>query len=132
MPQMRQFEFLPRAFLMPCAALLLLSGAGLVAAEQGIEKVAPFERISLLLMVLVSEKACKSVVIDHEAFDRFLADNGITALQLSREGPYGTEIVYFRRRLRRQFWRHDAESCALALAMFGPEGIAVRGLLKRP
>jgi hypothetical protein len=129
---MRQFGFLPRAFPMPCAALLLLSAAGLLAAQQGIERVAPFERISWLLMVLISEKACKSVVIDHDAFDRFLADNGITALQLSREGPYGTEIVYFRRRLRRQFQRHNAESCALALAMFGPEGTAVHGVLKRP
>src|SRR5260370_41166037 len=117
---------------MPCAALLLLSGAGLVAAQQDTEKVAPFKRISLLLMVLLSEKACKNIVIDHDAFDRFLADNGITALQLSREGPYGTDVVNFRHKLRRQFQRHNAESCDLALTMFGPEGTAVRGVLKRP
>jgi hypothetical protein len=95
------------------------------------EKVAPFERVALSLTVFAAEKACKGVMVDHEALNRFLVENGITALQLSSKGPYKAEVTNYRRKLRREFQRQNLRACDLALAMFGPEGTAIRGVLSR-
>jgi hypothetical protein len=121
---------LPRVTLMVCA--LLVSGSGSPSALQEKEEVAPFKLISLLLTAFISEQACQGVTVDQDALSRFLANNGITAAQLSSKGPYGAEVVSFRARLRRQFRRHNAEFCDRSLAMFGPEGTDIRGLLSRP
>jgi hypothetical protein len=37
----------------------------------------------------------------------------------------------YRRKLRREFQRQNSRSCDLAIAMFGPEGTAIRGALKK-
>jgi hypothetical protein len=119
----------PRVALMVCALLVL--GAGSPSASPEKEEVAPFKLISLLLTAFFSEKTCQGITVDRDALSRFLAANGITALQLSSKGPYGAEVVSFRARLRRQFRRHNAELCDRSIAMFGPEGTDIRGLLSR-
>jgi hypothetical protein len=123
-------EILRRTVLVSCAALSLVSRAGFAGAQDA-EPVAPFGLVSLLLTALVSEKMCKGLEIDHDAFDRFLADKGIAAFQLSREGPHAADVLRFRHRLRREFRRRNAEACASSLARFGPEGADIPGLLRR-
>jgi hypothetical protein len=123
-------DMLRRAALISCAALSLLPGSRPVGA-QDVEPVAPFGLVSLLLTVLVSEKMCKGIEIDHDAFDRFLADKRITAFQLSREGPYASEVLRFRHRLRREFRRRNEDACDSSLARFGPDGTEIPGVLRR-
>lgn len=93
---------------------------------------APFERVAFSLMIFAAEKACKGMVVDHDALNAFLTQNGISALQLSAKGPYKAQVTNYRRKLRREFQRQDARSCELAFAMFGPEGTAIRGVLSKP
>jgi hypothetical protein len=125
---LRMRQNLPRVALTVC--VLLASGGGIPSAQEK-EEVAPFKLISLLLTALISEKACQGVAVDQNVLSRFLANNGITVEQLSSKGPYGAEVVSFRARLRGQFRRHNAEFCNRSLAMFGPEGTDIRGLLSR-
>jgi hypothetical protein len=122
-----------RASWAACASLLW--GLGAVSAQENAqekEKVAPFERVVLSLTVFAAEKACKGFVVDRDVLNGFLVENGITALQLSSKGPYKAELVTYRRKLRREFQRRNAQSCDLALAMFGPDGTAIRGVLSGP
>jgi hypothetical protein len=116
------------------AALLfyLIVGIALSSARgQDVEKVPPFEVVALALTVLAAEKSCKDVGLDPDVLGRFLADNGITAAQLSSKGPKGERVVKFRHQLHRQFQRHNADVCEKLLAIFGPESAVLAGALKR-
>ena len=116
------------------AALLfyLIVGIALSSARgQDVEKVLPFEVVALALTVLAAEKSCKDVGLDPDVHGRFLADNGITAAQLSSKGPKGERVVKFRHQLHRQFQRHNADVCEKLLAIFGPESAVLAGALKR-
>ena len=113
---------------------LLLCALTTASAEENApekEKVAPFERVALALTVFAAEKACKGFVLDQDALNGFLTQNGITPLQLSAKGPLKGEVMTYRRKLRREFQRQNSRSCDLAIAMFGPEGTAIRGALKK-
>jgi len=101
------------------------------ARAQDMEKVPPFEVVALALTVLAAEKSCKDVALDPDVLKRFLADNGITATQLSSKGPNGERVVKFRHQLHRQFQRHNADVCEKLLAIFGPESAVLAGALKR-
>jgi hypothetical protein len=113
-------------------ALLMAAQFALPASGQDKMRVAPFPVTEGLLNVLMAGKSCLNIVVDQAAFNRYLADHGIDAAQLSRTGPHGVKVVEVRHKLRRAFMRHNTEMCQLSFAMFGPDGTAIPGMLRRP
>ena len=114
-----------------CAVLLAAQLATKASGQEAVQ-VPQFKLVAALLQMLVAERNCKSVALDHGAFNRFLADHGIDALMLSRAGPYSAEIADMRHKLRRTFARHNREVCDASFAMFGPNGTEIPDMLKRP
>ncbi|SDR63824.1 hypothetical protein SAMN05519103_09076 [Rhizobiales bacterium GAS113] len=104
----------------------------LPASGQEAVAVAPFTIIEDLLNVLLAGKSCLNIVVDQGAFNRYLTDHGIDAAQLSKTGPDGAKVVEERHKFRRASARHNDEMCNLSFLMFGPEGSAIPGMLRRP
>jgi hypothetical protein len=123
---MGQLKVLPRTVVLAWDVLFAACGA----AAQDAVKVPPLEPVSSALTALISGQLCKGIAIDRNVFDRFLAEHGITAIELSSKGPYGAQVVSLRARLRRQVRRNNEEFCAQALAAFGPDGTVIRGVLR--
>src|SRR5579872_5383854 len=74
---------LPKAARIACALLCGLGGLSAQESPPEKEKVASFDRVALALMVFAAEKACKGFVLDQDALNHFLTENGITGVQLS-------------------------------------------------
>jgi hypothetical protein len=111
-----------------CAAVAVIQLTSPVSGQEAVP-VAPLKLVTALLNVLLAEKACKNITVDHDAFTRYLADHGIDATQLSRAGPNEVQVVETRHKLRRAFARHNKEACNSASVMFGPNGSTIPGLM---
>jgi hypothetical protein len=82
---MGQLEVLPRAVGLAWTVFFAVCGA----AAEDVVKVPTFQLVSSALTALMAEQLCKGFGIDHNTLNRFLVDNGITAIELSSKGPFG-------------------------------------------